>query len=459
MSPDPDRRAHRAVRLGAWVMVALLALPFIGWRFGLSRKIDSRLKTAKASGYPVNALELDAWYRPVSPDANMAFVYDRAFARFVPPANRGVTADYLKLKLPARKEAMSGDLRAEIAGVLANNQEALELLHQAATRPQSRYPINLTLGPNTLLPHLTPLKHASRLLEFEAIDALENGNAEKAVRSVQASLGLGRSLATEPLLISQLVRISLDAVSCRSLERVLNRARLSDLQLQALNSALLKAENPDALARALIGEQSIGFTLFTTSYRDALAVGPAGRSSRLETVAVDLLSPLIKATGFFQRDQVFYFDTMQLYLETLSLPSPRNLESAKRAERRIDEAKRGYYIFSAMLLPAFSKTVQKNLEWAALLRVSQTALAIERFRLGHEDRVPDSLSALVPAYLPSVPVDPFDGQPLRYARRVEGYVVYSIGPDGVDDGGGERKEKAKFRGPQEPHDILFVVER
>jgi hypothetical protein len=42
---------------------------------------------------------------------------------------------------------------------------------------------------------------------------------------------------------------------------------------------------------------------------------------------------------------------------------------------------------------------------------------------------------LVPAVLSRVPLDPFDAAPLRYRRLDKGVVVYSIGPDGEDNGG------------------------
>ena len=34
-----------------------------------------------------------------------------------------------------------------------------------------------------------------------------------------------------------------------------------------------------------------------------------------------------------------------------------------------------------------------------------------------------------------MPADPFDGAPLRLRRVPGGLVVYTVGPDGVDDGG------------------------
>ena len=44
------------------------------------------------------------------------------------------------------------------------------------------------------------------------------------------------------------------------------------------------------------------------------------------------------------------------------------------------------------------------------------------------------MSTLTPS-LPSVPLDPLDGKPLRYHQYPEGVVVYSISTDGKDDGG------------------------
>jgi hypothetical protein len=70
----------------------------------------------------------------------------------------------------------------------------------------------------------------------------------------------------------------------------------------------------------------------------------------------------------------------------------------------------------------------------AELRCAIVALAVERYRLV-QGAWPESLAALVPELLRAVPVDPFDGLPLRFRRTKEGIVIYSIGPDGTDDDG------------------------
>lgn len=64
-----------------------------------------------------------------------------------------------------------------------------------------------------------------------------------------------------------------------------------------------------------------------------------------------------------------------------------------------------------------------------------TMLALRAYDL-EKGHYPATLSQLVPAYLPAVPVDPFaDGLPLKYKLYDKSFILYSVGPDGKDDGG------------------------
>jgi hypothetical protein len=70
----------------------------------------------------------------------------------------------------------------------------------------------------------------------------------------------------------------------------------------------------------------------------------------------------------------------------------------------------------------------------ARLRMTLVALAACEFEQDH-GRYPREIGELVPAYLPRVPVDPFSGKPIIYRQTADGYLVYSVGPNGIDDGG------------------------
>lgn len=78
----------------------------------------------------------------------------------------------------------------------------------------------------------------------------------------------------------------------------------------------------------------------------------------------------------------------------------------------------------------------------AYAALEEVGLALEAHRR-REGEYPDRLDDLVPTDLERLPTDPFspDNAPLRYGGpkpRGEGRVVYSLGPDRVDQGGAPR---------------------
>ena len=120
-----------------------------------------------------------------------------------------------------------------------------------------------------------------------------------------------------------------------------------------------------------------------------------------------------------------------------------------------------FRVLSRLLLPALQTALGRADEHSARMRVVETALGVERFRLAHSGALPEKLAELVPAFLTAVPLDPYDAQPLRYKKLTHGYVVYSIGPDRHDDGGAEppASDKGTNRSKATPTDLTFVVER
>jgi len=72
------------------------------------------------------------------------------------------------------------------------------------------------------------------------------------------------------------------------------------------------------------------------------------------------------------------------------------------------------------------------------------AIALERFRLAHH-AYPDALAKLVPEFVQAVPIDCMDGHDLRYHLNADGsYLLYSIGEDGVDNGGAPTPKEGKM---------------
>jgi hypothetical protein len=86
-------------------------------------------------------------------------------------------------------------------------------------------------------------------------------------------------------------------------------------------------------------------------------------------------------------------------------------------------------------IPEMVGITKKIAEGECLRRVVVTALALKRYQLRH-GHWPDSLVALCPDFLPAVPRDIMVNQPLHYRPLPDGaYRLYSVGLNGVDDGG------------------------
>jgi hypothetical protein len=49
----------------------------------------------------------------------------------------------------------------------------------------------------------------------------------------------------------------------------------------------------------------------------------------------------------------------------------------------------------------------------------------------------------VPEFLPGVPTDPFDGQPIHMADKGDALLFYSVGKDRKDGGGAEKEHSGE----------------
>lgn len=86
------------------------------------------------------------------------------------------------------------------------------------------------------------------------------------------------------------------------------------------------------------------------------------------------------------------------------------------------------------VVPVLGAMLNATGEGEAARRLARVGLAAYRFRAAKGD-FPDRLEQLMPDWLPILPRDPFDGQPLRFRKTDTGCVIYSIGRDLVDNGG------------------------
>jgi hypothetical protein len=113
----------------------------------------------------------------------------------------------------------------------------------------------------------------------------------------------------------------------------------------------------------------------------------------------------------FQRDVALYEHAYgwQWRIEDLIRPGKRDAEMWEQMQRSHDR-------------------------WLAMNRLLVTDLAIRRHRR-ERGEWPVSLESLVPEFIQAVPEDPLSHKPLIYVVLEDGFALYSVGQDGLDNGG------------------------
>ncbi len=114
---------------------------------------------------------------------------------------------------------------------------------------------------------------------------------------------------------------------------------------------------------------------------------------------------------------------------------------------------------SRFLFSTQSRFVFLHFSYLAQRRMAAIALAIRLYEIDHGHR-PVELAELVPDYLDEVPADPMapDGATFRYLPEAEIPVLYSIGENGVDDGGLVWDENRKEYVRYDRRDLVFLLD-
>jgi hypothetical protein len=249
-------------------------------------------------------------------------------------------------------------------------------------------------------------------------------------------------LKAEPVLISQLVRAAGISLAVDALNQVVNRTTLSLESLTGLSKALQNMEDYDARGegfnRGMAFERVTDLDLLGNPNKATKFLRDLGAMGTTEITGEQLRRMVehLKQSGSLKAEHDYLEISYQQLLSAHKEAFPDRLKTADLIRQLATEATNQGLPFCGWNLPHFAGAVSREARCLANLRLALTAVALEQFRAAHNNRYPASfLSELTPNYLVTILTDPFDGQPLRYRKQGDGYVLYSIGPDLKDDGG------------------------
>jgi hypothetical protein len=316
--------------------------------------------------------------------------------------------------------------------------------------PLGRHPIKYSDdGLSTLVPHLTDAWEVCALLQWDAARRAHATDNEGALESCLALQNAARSMGDEPFFISLMVRVGCNGFAVRAIERTLAQSHVtpaSEPTLKLMQEVFAEELTEPTLLIALRGQRAglhqfvqamvegkvtaatLGAVGRTVDILEAVYQGNRGKRSLNNEVESRLTEYL---PGSLTRQHAAMLHFANDMVDAGRLPPEQAEERFEALEKKI----RNETYLVRITAPSLIKIREAERRLRANIRCAVAALAAERYRLAH-NRWPESLDDLVKAgFLDAVPIDPYDGKPIRLKRVADGLVLYSVGPDKIDNDG------------------------
>jgi hypothetical protein len=337
-----------------------------------------------------------------------------------------------------------------------------------------------TLAAQTLLEHIQELRIVRAFIAGRMFSAVEEGDADTALRCCSAMLRLGEHTREDGLMVSGLCGVSQVLVASKYISWIVQtRPRLfTGEQLRQLNGQLEGLRKTDWEFEAAADNQMFFDELLQHAYSPGGRFTPQGFQYLLQTSSTvpdelqqDLsfvpdddvagaAAPMWQrlmfdlkgseaAAWIADRDELGrkFAELKSMYQKEVRGPNWTKTTSAFTKElTRLQNS----WVLRRRYLPLLvlcqhgilnvSFMRQGNSSFLTPLRMrtaatgATVAIALERYRRDHK-KWPQNLNELQPEYLNTPPADPMSDQPLQF-KLIEGVPhLYSVGPDRVDNGG------------------------
>jgi hypothetical protein len=347
-----------------------------------------------------------------------------------------------------------------VAGWLTVNEKPFALAVEATKRthyfsPLAGYPTEK--GPPALLASLLPgvqrCREFANALSIRAMLHLGESRYDDAWQDLLACHRLGRHVAHGSTLIEGLVGIAIDAIASGADLTFLDRAKLDAKQikqclrdLQELPPMPVPADKVDLGERFMFLDTVMMVDRHGIGYLEGLlGKGPIPLAKRIPD-DIDWDPALRNANRWYDRlaaamrlkdrgSREKQLDQIEQELKAVKKALVDSGEVAKFAAAS-PEAKGKVLgdVLISLLVPAVRKVQQAADRTEQIQRNLHVAFALAAYQRDHK-RYPMKLEALAPTYLARIPNDVFSGRPLIYRPSEKGYLLYSVGANGQDEGG------------------------
>jgi hypothetical protein len=360
-----------------------------------------------------------------------------------------------------------------------NREEMAKLLASSPCPEALRRARNLTQYSMGLLPHqFRPILSMSGLPDVQSTRELirlfcwnvaleaEAHHSEQAANDISTMLHIVRIYDHDPFTICMLVRSALVQMSCHATHRLLAQttqispATHKRLQDEFLREETLMISLPEIYRweRAiydhdlkLLHSGKLNLAGFLEQMGNMYTNGPTiTKWVWLDNILKKVYPPIV--LGFWAEPHHFAqerADQLNFYNRVIAWagsPEHQLLENFKTMQQQGPGVSPFVYklphSYGNGTLENYQKESYKGIDriaramltYRAHCRCIAAALAAERYRLD-QGTWPTTWEQLSPKYLPTTLLDPFTGKPLFLKTLPDGLMIYSVGYNGIDDGG------------------------
>lgn len=278
-----------------------------------------------------------------------------------------------------------------------------------------------------------PYKRLVQRMHFYQIPwHLQKGNAQAALEDSIALIRFGRHLSGRGLLIEQLVGIAIEAMGLESIKKLLDKEHLSFDDLALLQEEL-KVRIEDDWPITLEAEKVLWMDLIQRGFTD-----DGSGNGRV------ILKGVLFVTGDNKNGFLFGYPDRREFTESIESifaeadniirTVPWQLENGgidKLESPAFDDVS----VMLKIVLQAFTKVGKTAWGLQTNKEAYIVVCAVLRYRERNE-RLPESLGELVDAgLLDDVSIDPYSGKSMVYRKTDDGFILYSVGENRIDNGG------------------------
>jgi len=408
-----------------------------------------------------------------APAVNAAPLYLYAMSRFandfaylVPEEDRPALQERSKAILGEAAKLTDRDSLKEIAtspeveAYLPQVRPYLKLVDQAQQRPQCVFISGLQI--DSLLPHAQTSRSIARMCQLEIANACARSDFKTAEAAESRVFRMSRDIRPRGMMISQLVSCALDAVMVHSiLNDHLSQPSLTFADCDRLLDLLQKHQQDpvnmyvEGLKMEFVMEGNIvdGFQKKTLAPKtlDLNSMVVSRFNFDVEWKAISEIAALSLAIPLSEDVHGVGGRLVNQKVENMRKNFDKEIKSPLNSiPLLLGTTKLDVPVLASILLPATSQFGEACRRHRARLQGVILFTAVRRYQLKH-GRLPETLLvAAREAGIQEIPIDPYDGQPMRYVVIDGKPVVYSVAIDRVDDGGQTDWEFGK-----QPGDFLF----